>query len=132
MRWYTYSNNNSGGRYWLDAEDYKRLGDLPNTVMIGWPRTDNNGVYHPPPIAKHVDPDWLGWYDRPCEGRACEVAFFANSMEDVIEQWEQVVGQNVDEEGCPCCGPPHFFFDWVEAELVERLNAFYENCNADK
>jgi hypothetical protein len=32
------------------------------------------------------------------------------SIQAAIDEWESVVGQDANEEGCPCCGQPHNFY----------------------
>lgn len=29
-----------------------------------------------------------------------------------IAEWEAIVGQSADEQGCECCGQPHQFSGW--------------------
>ena len=32
------------------------------------------------------------------------------SIKDAIIDFEHITGQNADDEGCVCCGPPHYFY----------------------
>ena len=83
----TYSSNNSGGHWWLKDKDWKNL------ERAGW------------------DVEWEkeGRFLGALPHRASKD--FA-SVEEAISEWESVVGQSATEEGCPCCGPPHEFYDW--------------------
>lgn len=32
-----------------------------------------------------------------------------DSVETAIEEWEEITGQCASDEGCSCCGQPHYF-----------------------
>ncbi|UJQ87191.1 hypothetical protein SEA_BAILEYBLU_53 [Arthrobacter phage BaileyBlu] len=100
----TYTTNNSGGGWWLDDEDWKAL------ESAGW------------------KVDWVA--DNPRhqfyrEGQTRFLGALATSatregldLDEAIEEWERVTGQSADDEGCSCCGEPHYFH---EAPLVGEL-----------
>ena len=92
-----YSSNNSGGNWWLDDEDWKAL------EAAGW------------------DVDWYAQRDDAklfykggrFLGALASRAFkmVANKAEatEAIEQFERVTGSFVTDQGCNCCGQPHYF-----------------------
>lgn len=78
-----YYSNNSGGRDWLDADQWEKL------RAAGW---EVRGFDYEPASA------------RP---RYARKAFLT---EDAARaEWEALTGMDSWEGGCPCCGPPHEF-----------------------
>lgn len=76
-----YYSNNSGGSFWLSEADWKNLEEA------GW------------------DVVWDRMYDSEPY-----LAFREGlELDEAIEEFERVTGQNSDEEGCECCGQPHYF-----------------------
>lgn len=83
-----YSANNSGGVDWLDDKDWQALEDggwvIDKEFLIG-------GRYHD-----------------------AEKDFPVENEDDAIElakrDFNRLTGQWADDEGCPCCGPPHNFY----------------------
>jgi len=88
-----YSSNNSGGRWWLDDDDWKRLEQ--NGWSIEWAK---NCKYR----SGDKDGRWLG-----ALATACTKKFY--SVLEAAAEFSRITGQSMDEEGCPCCGPPHYF-----------------------
>ena len=48
-------------------------------------------------------------------------------MNEIIEEFEKLANQNVRDEGCNCCGPPHTFLVWrdqndIDAVEVKKLD----------
>lgn len=80
-----YSSNNSGGYWWLGDKDWKAL------EKEGWT---------------------IEWRDKPFIGTlATRASKEFDNMNDAILEWERIVNQNADEEGCQCCGQPHEFYE---------------------
>ena len=81
-----YSENNSGGSWWLLRESYDAL------VAAGWTR--GRTAYDGTP-------------------RGASKVFFAVSedaaREAAIAEWTAATGANADSSGCECCGRPHYF-----------------------
>src|SRR5262249_32761003 len=96
-----YQANNSGGSWWLKDADWYKL------EAAGW----------------NVDwvKDWpkdRGFDARP-DGRglgclAKEATKSFASMREAVAEFERITGQNADDEGCNCCGPPHYFHGTTE------------------
>lgn len=95
-----YSSNNSGGSWWLEDEDWKALEEA------GWD------------VAWYADrKDFFGGdYEggRFLGGLAAEASIVveADSVYDAekkaVGMWESVTGMDYEDEGCSCCGPPHY------------------------
>ena len=77
-----YQTNNSGGKWWLTEQDWKDL------ESAGWNVEWN---------------DWLG-------AAATKASRESSSMCEAIAEFEEVTGCNTEDEGCPCCGRPHYFY----------------------
>lgn len=91
-----YSSNNSGGGWWLTDEDWKNLEAAGWTVE--WAR-DNEY------LRGHLDDDGEHWMGTLASRARKEFA----SLKEALEEFERITGQNVTDEGCNCCGPPHSF-----------------------
>jgi len=92
MKIYHYTSNNSGGSWWLTDQNWLDLEKEGWKVL--WKRDD--------PYAR---PDengrWLG-------ALATEAEKEFHSKPEAVAEFERITGANVDDEGCPCCGQPHY------------------------
>jgi len=81
-----YSENNSGGSWWLLRESYDAL------VAAGWTRG-------------------RAAYDGTTRGAS--KVFFAVSedaaYDAAVAEWTALTGGNATATGCECCGSPHYF-----------------------
>lgn len=93
-----YSSNNSGGSWWLDDDDWKKL------EAAGW---EVNWIKDDP---HRIMTDRDG--ERFLGALATDATRRGLSMNMAIAEWEDITGQNAGDQGCPCCGPPHNFYDW--------------------
>lgn len=91
-----YSSNNSGGGWWLSDDDWKNLEE--SGWEVRWVEDD------PFYIGQRVGGRWLG-------ALAKEAKRDGLSLDDAIKEWENITGEIAEEEGCPCCGPPHNFYE---------------------
>lgn len=94
-----YESNNSGGNWWLEDKDWFALEAAGWTVH--WLALDEfytSGKY------ARLDEDgrWLG-----CLAKSASKEF--PTKEHAIDEWESITGQDSTEEGCSCCGEPHYF-----------------------
>lgn len=80
-----YSSNNSGGRWWLNDEDWENL------EKAGW------------------QVDWIADGGRWLGARAQYARKAFNSVSEAILEFEAVTKCYASDEGCNCCGPPHSF-----------------------
>ncbi|WNN93705.1 hypothetical protein SEA_CALLINALLBARBZ_55 [Arthrobacter phage CallinAllBarbz] len=99
----TYSTNNSGGGWWLDDEDWKALEAAG--WKVDWYADDVRNAYY------GANGRWLGALATTAHREGLD-------MDEAIEEWERVTGQDAEDEGCSCCGAPHSFY---EAPLVGEL-----------
>lgn len=97
-----YSSNNSGGHWWLDDDDWKALEAAGWTVK--WKKND---PYYIGPNARALFP--LDDEGRSLGALATEATVERDSLGEAIAEWERITGENADDDGCPCCGPPHYF-----------------------
>ena len=79
-----YYSNNSGGRDWLTAKQWAAL------KKAGW-------------AIRGFSSDLI----RDKRPRYAVKSF--PSMKAALEEFEQLTGHDVSDEGCNCCGPPHEF-----------------------
>jgi len=95
-----YSSNNSGGSFWLSAQNWKDL------ETAGW------------------DVEWRG---KPFLGQDAMAASRTGlSLGDAIREWESVTGEDSSELGCSCCGVPHSFTAYDdEGEHVDSYRPEY-------
>jgi hypothetical protein len=75
-----FSENNSGGDWWLSKEQYEKL------FKAGW------------------KPGTTAYDDSI---RSCSKDF--ETFSEAIEEWEELTGEDASAEGCDCCGPPYSF-----------------------
>lgn len=78
-----YKSNNSGGDWWLDDDDWRNL------ERLGW-------------VVDWKDSRWLG-------ALAVSAKREGVTMEQAREEFYAATGQTGYEEGCSCCGAPHWF-----------------------
>lgn len=83
---YTYNSNNSGGKWWLDTDDWKAL------EAAGW----------------SVD-----WKEKPLlKALATEASKEFPSREAAISEFEEITDESFYDQGCPCCGEPHSMYPY--------------------
>lgn len=92
----TYSSNNSGGSWWLTDADWLAL------EAAGW------------------DVEWcrdgtpfVGEDGRYLGALATDASVAVASQDEAdqrIEEFERITGQSRHDEGCQCCGRPHYFY----------------------
>jgi hypothetical protein len=99
----TYSSNNSGGSWWLSDQNWYDLEKAGWTVL--WVKDQEH-------YKKWVPADKLATWDGRWLGCLAKEAFIeAESVDVAIAKWEHVTGQYASDEGCPCCGQPHYFYE---------------------
>jgi hypothetical protein len=113
-----YSSNNSGGGWWLKEEDWKALEERGWKLVGKFEYENGNYKYDEDGVPIFSKPnketEWLGAY--------CKYAFrVGTDIKSVLEEFEEVTGQDVMDEGCGCCGAPHSF-DWWYFKDGERVS----------
>ena len=97
MKIYEFSENNSGGSWWLERRHYDAL------FAAGW-------TYEPTDFDKE-----RGYDTKPLfEGEKSEVPYGwrhslrveAETIQDAVKSWEKATGQDFFAQGCACCGVP--------------------------
>ncbi len=113
-----YDSNNSGGRWWLDDKDWYSLEKAG--WKINWVKNEPVGAFH------DEDDRWLG-------ALASSAEIEIGTIKEAIESFEKATGQDVSNEGCNCCGPPHCF-DWEDkyASGEELLGYMFPKKKANK
>lgn len=120
-----YLSNNSGGGWWLSDDDWCALESAGWYVEWGgtwfchsrWanpldrertPTCPDDGScrgHRRAEKAEDAEPfRWLG-----CLARSAWIE--AESEEAAIAMWREATSQDPDDEGCPCCGRPHNFWE---------------------
>jgi len=129
-----YSSNISGGRWWLEDKDWKNLKKAGWKVV--WANEefvykDGNHKYNKKgfPVTKKVKSPKFGDKDKNGDWRwlgALAKRAFKDfpSLKDAMEEFEKITGQDITDEGCNCCGPPHCF----ETHGENREYASGEGC----
>lgn len=91
-----YSSNNSGGDWWLSDDDWRALS------AEGWE---------------------VEWRDGRLLGALATVAIKRGaSMENAIQEFQRITGQDAEEPGCDCCGNPHEFTEYEDDGSFVRCN----------
>lgn len=91
-----YRSNNSGGRWWLNDDDWEKL------EQAGW-QVD---WYSDPEIRKGFG---FAQGDRFLGAKATVARKYFSKMGDAIREWEAITNENSSDLGCNCCGAPHSF-----------------------
>lgn len=115
-----YSSNNSGGGWWLDDEDWFKLADAGWEVE--WIKEPGVGDFltnrsydNPRPVVTDDVYRWLGALATAARKRVPDRSYEG----ETISEWERLTGQNQEDEGCSCCGPPHYFsFKGPQGEYI--------------
>lgn len=117
-----YSANNSGGSWWLKHSDWEAMEQAGWIVHWVHDIDDPSHVHPPedsawPSIGEHThsyDKEHLltpvkwngqGWLGASAKSAAIET----EDPDATIREWERVANQNAEDEGCNCCGQPHYF-----------------------
>ena len=82
-----YESTNSGGKWWLSDDDWKKLEAAGWAVEWEKERGLKRGLRT---LAKRASKDF-------------------ETVGDAIREFEKVTGQDASDEGCNCCGAPHSF-----------------------
>ena len=88
--WFQFSENNSGGSWWLGEPEYAAL---LKSGRWGIPREDLD-----------FQGSWSRW-DRLYNFRQNLIGQF-DSLKAARASWEACTGEDLDADGCECCGPP--------------------------
>lgn len=115
-----YSSNNSGGRWWLDDQDWYDL--EKDGWTVNWAKDRKNGEWCKP----DKDDRWLGALAYNATKKfAARDKYAAEGL--AIADWQNITGKYERETGCPCCGVPHSFWA-TEVELYIFLPENYPSC----
>lgn len=94
-----YDSNNSGGIWWLRDKDWVNLEKAG--WVVDWYRNQKRST-----LFNKLDSEgrWLG-------ALAATAYRDGLSLRDAITEWEKITNEDCEAEGCPCCGPPHNFYE---------------------
>ena len=94
---FAFSENNSGGSWWLGRKQYEAL------LAAGW-------KYEPSDYDKErgydVEPFSSGEKDPVPYGWRHGLTGDFGSMKEAVENWEKATDEDFFAEGCNCCGAP--------------------------
>ena len=93
-----YKSNNSGGGWWLSDQDWLAL------ELAGWTVDWKAGQASPVTGKLYKEGRWLG-------ALATEASKEFSSLEDARAEFAEITKQDPDDDGCECCGPPHYFYE---------------------
>lgn len=100
-RYVEYSSNNSGGDWWLEDKDWKALEAAG--WEVDWYANEKD------PFTRRAYPD-----GRFLGALASHAKRYGLSLKMAIAEWEDITGQNSEDQGCHCCGSPHGFYMYDE------------------
>jgi hypothetical protein len=90
-----YSSNNSGGSWWLTDKNWYDLEAAGWEVQ--WVKDQEDGIFH-----NKGEERWLGALATNAIRRDVSLGVAKAEFEDVT-------GLSPYDEGCDCCGQPHYF-----------------------
>ena len=112
---YEFSENNSGGSWWLNRAQYDKLFDAGFFL-------DEDGMKS----SERFGSSSLSTKDVPYGWRS-NVQVEAASLQEAVERWEDATGEDFFAEGCNCCGAPFSMhsvgegdYDYVSGDSVNR------------
>ena len=87
-----YDSNNSGGSWWLGDDDWRKL------AQAGWE-------------VKWCKDQGHRYGERFLGALATSAVRYGLTLEEAVNEWEDITGQYASAEGCSCCGQPHSFWE---------------------
>lgn len=98
------SENNSGGGWWLSDEDWKNLEKAGWEVEWASKLAESGYDWMRSSVQKDEHGVW-----RYMGALAKEAKRYGVSLRVAMAEFQDITGQDPDEEGCECCGQPHYF-----------------------
>ncbi len=90
-----YDSNNSGGHWWLTDADWLALENAG--WKVDWIKDDPNRSFKDACKTRFL-------------GALATKAYRTGlSLQDAVDEWENITGENSTDVGCECCGQPHYF-----------------------
>lgn len=87
----SYSSNNSGGRWWLNDDNWRDL------EAAGW-------------IVRWIrEVEYYEGAERLLGALAMEAFLPFSTLDEALESFIDITGEDPDDAGCSCCGRPHDF-----------------------
>jgi hypothetical protein len=112
-----YLTNNSGGHWWLTDANWKALEDAGwNVQWQAGPDSLHQESFSSYEAVKEYELAHRGENVRFLGSIARSATRDGLSMEEAIAEWESVTGLDSEDEGCPCCGEPHNFYNGASYE----------------
>lgn len=104
-----YSSNNSGGRWWLKDEDWLALERAGWVIDWYADRSIEGRGYNPYSDGRFLD---------ALAGGAHKIVENREEANEALSEFERLTGSNIDDEGCNCCGKPHYFTLYNQIDCV--------------
>lgn len=121
-----YDSNNSGGSWWLTDDEWRNLEKNGWSVLwISDKKPESLDIFER--TVKETG-RWLG----ALATRACKTFDAYDevlAVESAKKDFQSITDQNPDDEGCDCCGSPHYFSAW--SGLVNNPEHEHEGCMYD-
>jgi len=93
------SENNSGGSFWLSDADWYALEEAG--WVVEWVSQHVGRGFVEPVLAEDGKYRYMGQL-------ATRAKRYGVSQGVAAAEFKDITGQDVAEEGCECCGPPHY------------------------
>jgi hypothetical protein len=100
-----YDSTNSGGYWWLSDQDWYEL------EKAGWKVSWIKDNPH------FRSKRFLGALAMKATFEGIEGEIL--DLQKVVEEWEEITGEDAEEEGCYCCGKPHSFTLYDDKEIIQ-------------
>jgi len=101
-----YSSNNSGGGWWLEDKDWINLEKAG--WKVDWFANDEEMTFK--------DKDGKRFL-----GALASRAYFKGTEYEAIQSFQEITGENVEDEGCSCCGNPHNFYTEKDETIINNF-----------
>lgn len=130
-----YSSNNSGGSWWLKPKDWvalkkagwKLFGHGDYAYKDGYNIPDKNGLPSYKSEIPKTEQDVEEYPFLRSDKTPYDAYKLFDNIQEAIIEFEKLTDQNVTDEGCNCCGPPHSF-TWGK-DIIVRVDVNKQDYN---
>ena len=117
-----FDENNSGGSFWLSREQYDNLlaaGFYIKPITEDWEIERYGADGQSGDFGDMLTRDGVPYFWRG------NLRVEAASLQEAVEKWESITGEDFFAEGCNCCGCP------FSAHVVDEDGSTYEYVSGD-